>query len=99
MNAAVDTDDGNLQLRRLAQKALRDWKSRLMQILKDGIERGEVVSGTDPLRVANTMIATLEGGLLISRIEGSPRAREDARRALDTLLDGIATTPSGAGKG
>jgi AcrR family transcriptional regulator len=92
MNAAVDADDGNPQLRRLTQEALQDWKSRLIQILKGGIERGEVVSDTDPVRVANTFIAVLEGSLLISRIEGSSRAREDARCTLNTLLDGVAPT-------
>ena len=90
MNAAVDADDGNLELRALAQKALRDWKARLMQILQGGMKRGEVVSGTDPVRVANTMISVLEGGVLISRMEGSPRAREDARATLHAMLDGIA---------
>jgi TetR/AcrR family transcriptional regulator, transcriptional repressor for nem operon len=92
MNAAVDSDDGDPQLRRLALEALREWKSRLLQILKDGVERGEVVSGTDPSRVVNTVIATLEGSLLISRIEQSSRALEDARLQLGTLLDALAPT-------
>ena len=90
MNAAVDSDDGNPQLRRLTQEALRSWKSRLLKILKGGIERGEIVSGTDSIRVVNTLIATLEGSLLISRLERSPRALEDARCNLNKLLDGIA---------
>ena len=42
MNAAVDSDDGDPQLRRLSLEGLRAWKSRLLQILKEGIERGEV---------------------------------------------------------
>jgi TetR/AcrR family transcriptional regulator, transcriptional repressor for nem operon len=92
MNAAVDSDDGNPELRELAQHALQDWKSRLILIVNEGIERGEVVPDADPMQIANTFIATLEGSLLISRIEGSPRAREDARSTLYTLLDGIACT-------
>ena len=82
MNAAVDADDGNSELRRLARKALHDWKARLMQTLQDGIDRGEIVSSTNPARVANIMISTLEGSLLISRMEDSLGAREDARWAL-----------------
>jgi TetR/AcrR family transcriptional regulator, transcriptional repressor for nem operon len=90
MNAAVDADDGNPQLRRLAQQAMRRWKSRLLKILKEGLGRGEVVSGTDPIRVANALIAMLEGSLLISRVEGSSRALQDARSNLQILIDGIA---------
>ncbi len=89
MNAAVDSDDGDPQLRRIAQGALQSWKSRLVSIVKTGIERGEVARGADPVQIANTLIATLEGSLLISRIEGSSRAFEDARRNLHALLDGI----------
>jgi TetR/AcrR family transcriptional regulator, transcriptional repressor for nem operon len=90
MNAAVDADDGNPQLRRLAQLAMQRWKSRLLKILKEGLARGEVVSGTDPIRVANAVIAMLEGSLLISRVEGSSRALQDARSNLQILIDGIA---------
>jgi TetR/AcrR family transcriptional regulator, transcriptional repressor for nem operon len=89
MNAAVDSDDGDPQLRRISLEGLRAWKSRLLQVLKEGIERGEVVSGTDPVRVVNTVIATLEGSLLISRIEGTSTALEDARLHLNSLLDGL----------
>jgi TetR/AcrR family transcriptional regulator, transcriptional repressor for nem operon len=89
MNAAVDSDDGDPQLRRISLEGLRAWKSRLLQILNEGIERGEVVSGTDPVRVVNTLIAILEGSLLISRIERTSTALEDARAHLDTLLDGL----------
>ena len=92
MNAAVDSDDGDPQLRKLSLEGLRAWKSRLLQILKEGIERGEVVSGTDPVRVVNTVIATLEGSLLISRIERTSSAMEDARLHLDILLDGLVPT-------
>jgi hypothetical protein len=51
-----------------------------------------VVSGTDPVRVVNTVIATLEGSLLISRIERTSSAMEDARLHLHTVLDGLEPT-------
>jgi TetR/AcrR family transcriptional repressor of nem operon len=92
MNAAVDSDDGDPQLRRLSLEGLRTWKSRLLQILEEGIKRGEVVSGTDPVRVVNTVIATLEGSLLISRIERTSSAMEDARLHLHAVLDGLEPT-------
>ena len=92
MNAAVDSDDGDPQLRRLSVEGLRAWKSRLLHILKEGTERGEVVSGTDPVLVVNTVIATLEGSLLISRIERTSSAMEDARLHLDALFDRLVPT-------
>jgi TetR/AcrR family transcriptional regulator, transcriptional repressor for nem operon len=89
MNAAVDSDDGDPQLRKLSLEGLRAWKSRLLQILKEGMERGEVARGTDPVSVVNTVIAILEGSLLISRLERTPSAMENARLHLDSLFDGL----------
>jgi TetR/AcrR family transcriptional repressor of nem operon len=93
INSAVESDDGDPHLRRISQGALRAWKSRLLEILRDGMERGEVASGTDPVRVVNNVIAILEGSLLIGRIEGTRSALEDARLLLNSLLDGL--VPSG----
>src|SRR5580698_6221439 len=55
MNMAIDTDDGNVVLRELAREGMKDWKERLWRIVRDGIERGEIRSGAEPRRVANTM--------------------------------------------
>jgi TetR/AcrR family transcriptional regulator, transcriptional repressor for nem operon len=89
MNAAVEADDGDVELRRLSLKALREWKDRLRQIIEDGMERGEVRRSVDPCAVANMMIAVLEGSVLISRLERSRRALDDAGSHLHSLIDGL----------
>jgi AcrR family transcriptional regulator len=93
MNTAIDADDGNRVLRELACKGIRDWKSRLAKVVEEGLTRGEIQKGTQPRRIANTMIATLEGALMISRLEGSDEALKDARAALEEMLDGIRAMP------
>ena len=94
MNAAVEADDGNPELRRLVRDALRDWKTNLMQTLEDGKKRGEVVPGVNAQRIANTIISLLEGSLLVSRVEDSLTARDDARWALHALLDALECKPA-----
>jgi TetR/AcrR family transcriptional repressor of nem operon len=86
MNTAIDSDDGNAVLRKLALDAIRDWKSRLAVIVTEGIRRREIRRGIDPGRIANTIVATLEGALMISRLEGSKAALHDARKSLEDLL-------------
>lgn len=93
MNAAIESDDGNPELRKLARNALRDWKGRLVQVIEEGIERNEIHRTTNPQRLANLIISLLEGSLLISRLEESCAARDDARAALHFLLDSVATGP------
>jgi AcrR family transcriptional regulator len=89
MNTAIDADDGNPALRRLARDGIKDWKARLCSIITDGIMSGEIGPGVEPRRIANTIIATLEGALMISRIEGNRHALEDARASLDILIEDI----------
>jgi TetR/AcrR family transcriptional regulator, transcriptional repressor for nem operon len=89
MNAAVDADDGDPELRRLSLKALREWKGLLRQIIEDGMEQGEVKRDIDPCAVANTMIAVLEGSVLISRLERSRQALDNAGAHLHGLIDGL----------
>lgn len=88
-NTAIEQDDGNPVLRGLALKAIGDWKARLGKIVEQGIRRGEIRTGTMPRRVANVIIATLEGALTISRLEASRTALEDARHALESYLASI----------
>ena len=89
MNTAVEADDGNPTLRRLALGALRQWRGQLTGIVEEGISEGEIRKDVDPCRLANRMIATLEGALMISRLERNHAALEDVRLVLIQELDGI----------
>ena len=90
MNTAIDSDDGNEVLRGLAVEGFRSWRERLQRIVKDGLQRGEIKIGTDPARIANVMIATLEGALMMSRLEKTKGPLEDAGEMLGKMLDSIA---------
>ena len=61
-------DDGNPALRKLVLKAVQEWKSKIASIVADGIESGEIRPDTEPIGVANIVIATMEGALMISRL-------------------------------
>jgi AcrR family transcriptional regulator len=89
-NTAIEEDDGNPMLRGLALEALQNWKDRLTRIVQEGIRAGEIRKATVPRRVANVVIATLEGALTMSRLEGTKIPLKDAQVALEAFLDGIA---------
>ena len=86
MNTAIDADDGNPALRGLALKGIQAWRARLCRIVDAGIQAGEIRRGTEARRVANTIIATLEGALMISRLERSKDALRDAQALLESVL-------------
>ncbi|HTB97685.1 MAG TPA: TetR/AcrR family transcriptional regulator [Terracidiphilus sp.] len=93
LNTAVDSDDGNPLLRKLAFDGFAAWKARICVLVEDGIRRGEIRKSVAPLQIANTIIATLEGSLLLGRLEGSRVPMHDAQSSLDLLLNVIATRP------
>jgi TetR/AcrR family transcriptional repressor of nem operon len=90
MNTAIDADDGNPALRALVSEGFEAWRGRLMRIVADGIERGEIRAGVLPRSVANVIIGGLEGGLMMSRLEGNCDALLDAQAGLEGMLRGIA---------
>jgi AcrR family transcriptional regulator len=94
MNTAIDSDDGNAALRRLASEGIQEWKGRLSAIVEKGIAQGEICRNAQPRRVANTIVATLEGALMISRLEGTNDALDDAQASLDLILRGLAAAQS-----
>lgn len=90
MNTAVDADDGNPVLREMARAAFKDWRERLAKIVREGMRSGEICESANPRQIANTIIAALEGALMMSRLEGSKTALRDARAALDRVLGCLA---------
>ena len=90
MNTAIDADDGNPVLRKLALDGIADWKKRLAAIVEEGVRRREIRRSVDPRRIANTIVGTLEGALMISRLEGSRTALRDVQESLEEMLEHIA---------
>ena len=95
LNTAIDADDGNVVLRGLAAKALRSWKKSICRIVEDGIRSGEFKRKTEAEQIANIIIATLEGALMICRLEGDRAALRAARSSLEAMLASLLRVPAG----
>jgi TetR/AcrR family transcriptional repressor of nem operon len=87
LNTAVESDDGNPVLLERARQALGQWQDLLTSIINEGIQQGEIRSGVDPRRLAMLVISTLEGALMISRLERNRDALVTARSHLARYLN------------
>src|SRR6266446_3250460 len=87
LNTAIESDDGNPVLRARVAKALRSWLSRLRAIVEQAQERGEARPGVDPKAVATLIVASLEGALMISRIQRNDEALRRIQSHLNRYLD------------
>jgi AcrR family transcriptional regulator len=90
LNTAIDADDGNSVLRELAREGLKSWRNRISRIVGEGINRNEIRQDVEPRALANTIIAALEGALMMSRLEGSRTPLSDARTSLEELVARVA---------
>jgi TetR/AcrR family transcriptional repressor of nem operon len=87
LNTAIDSDDGNPPLRAKARQALNSWVDRLQSIAKEGKRRGEVRSEVDSAKLATFIISTLEGGLMVSRLQRKDEPLDSACRHLEEYLE------------
>jgi TetR/AcrR family transcriptional regulator, transcriptional repressor for nem operon len=87
LNTAIDADDGNPVLRAHVAKALRSWLSRLQTIVDQAQARGETQTGVDPQAVATLIVASLEGALMMSRIQRNDEALRRVQAHLNRYLD------------
>jgi TetR/AcrR family transcriptional regulator, transcriptional repressor for nem operon len=93
LNTAIDADDGNPILRTRAAKALRSWLSRLQAIVEQAQEHGETRRGVDPKAVATLIVASLEGALMMSRLQRNDDALRRVQSHLKRYLeDEVAAT-------
>jgi TetR/AcrR family transcriptional repressor of nem operon len=69
LNTAIDSDDGNPQLRTKARQALSSWLDRLQAISEEGKRRGEVRSYVDSAKLVMLIVSTLEGSVMIRRLQ------------------------------
>ena len=87
LNTAIESDDGNALLRGRARKALETWSERISELAKDGKSKREIDGRTDTRKLSQLIIGSLEGALMISRIEANDRALKDAQAFLNQYLE------------
>jgi TetR/AcrR family transcriptional regulator, transcriptional repressor for nem operon len=87
MNTAVEADDGNPMLRARARKALQSWIERLSGIAAEGIDKGQIERRIAPQQLSRLIIGSLEGALLISRLQNDQEPLRAIRQHLDEYLE------------
>jgi TetR/AcrR family transcriptional repressor of nem operon len=87
LNTAIDSDDGNPRLRDKARRALDSWLDRLRSIIEEGQRRGEIREDIASAELATLIVSTLEGSLMVSRLQRNDQPRDWASRHLEEYLE------------
>ncbi|WP_019508385.1 TetR/AcrR family transcriptional regulator [Pleurocapsa sp. PCC 7319] len=72
MNTAIETDDTDSPLRDRALEAMNSSRSLIVRIIQKGIKKGEIRSTVEPDNVATIIFSTLEGAIMMSKLERNP---------------------------
>lgn len=72
MNTAIEADDTHPDLRERARHSMTLWHRLIGRIVKDGVAEGTLPAGTDPYALASLLTASLEGGLMLTRLYDDP---------------------------
>jgi AcrR family transcriptional regulator len=68
LNTAIDSDDTHPELKTRVRKAGERWYELLTSIVAEGKSKGELRTETDAHALATTMIASLEGAVMLVKL-------------------------------
>ncbi|WP_329804566.1 TetR/AcrR family transcriptional regulator [Flavobacterium facile] len=71
LNVSVEVDDTNLELKQKAQQALTVFRDSVERIIINGKTHKQVGALVNEKLVATIMISTLEGGVMMSKLQNS----------------------------
>jgi TetR/AcrR family transcriptional repressor of nem operon len=76
-------------LRRTLAHAFSTWEARVEDLLESGRRCGVLRSTIQPKAVARFVVATLEGGILLSKVRRDVRALRNCAEMVEVVLEGF----------
>nr|WP_295923245.1 TetR/AcrR family transcriptional regulator [uncultured Dyadobacter sp.] len=89
LNTAVDADDTNIPLQLSAAKAVFSWKKNLTNIIEGGMATGEFRKDLQTEEIAVSIIALIEGGVMISKVTNDNSNMDHVLATVELLVNQI----------
>ena len=70
LNTAVEADDTHPLLKEKASAAILSWKTKMVKMIEKGKEKNEFREDVNAEETAITIIALLEGGIMLTKLTG-----------------------------
>jgi TetR/AcrR family transcriptional regulator, transcriptional repressor for nem operon len=87
-NTALEMSDGNLKFGKIIQDVFDHWTAKIEQHLTEGQVDGSFTSSIPIPALATTVVATIEGGIMMSRVSKGQKGLADCVMILKTVLRG-----------
>ncbi|MDA6071983.1 TetR/AcrR family transcriptional regulator [Flavobacterium sp. AC] len=90
INTATEADDTHPVLRKKVKNTILAWKNKLVYFIEQGIIAGEFkAKEIDPEKTALTIIAIIEGAVMISKITGNLSNLSTIMLSLNRIIDDL----------
>ena len=89
LNTAVEADDTHPALKQKASEAIIRWKDNLSRLIQNGIESKEFKQDVNPEQTALTIIATIEGAIMITKLTGKLNYRRAIMQSVEKLINDL----------
>ena len=89
LNTAIEADDTHPALKEKVSAAITYWKSRIAALIKKGIDNKEFSTTADPEQIALTIIAMLEGAVMIAKVTGKMNYRNAIMQSVEKLINDL----------
>ncbi|GAB3510821.1 TetR/AcrR family transcriptional regulator [Emticicia fontis] len=86
LNTAIEADDTHPALKEKAANAITNWKNSIMALIQKGIDTKEFRPDVNAEHTALTMIAMLEGGLMITKLTGKLNYRKAVIQSVEKII-------------
>ena len=86
---AVDADDTHPMLKQKAADAIMHWKNAIAKLIQKGIGNNEFRPDVDPEQIALTIIATIEGAIMITKLTGKLNYRRAIMGSVEKLINDL----------
>lgn len=89
LNTAIEADDTNPELCERAAQAIKRWKTNIAAIIENGIAAGEFKAEIDQQQTAISIIALIEGGVMIAKVTKSPSSLDRVLETVEQIIMGL----------
>lgn len=89
LNTATEADDTHPALKQKASDAINGWKNKIVRLINTGIKNSEFKADTNAEQLALTIIAMIEGAVMITKLTGKTNYRKAIMQSVETLIKSI----------
>ncbi len=89
MNAAVESDDNNIELKQVVQYIMDQIHDAIVKIILNGIHHEQIKKNTDGKALASLMISSLEGAVMMLKVLDTDVHLKNCIKHLEKEIDNI----------